>query len=157
MQKTLSYRQTSAASVAEVFPLLCPVREKQWLDGWDYRMIHSESGLIEANCVFATPNDDGTETIWLVTEYDSQNYKIAFARIHPGQNTVHICIELTDMNSNNTRVDIQYTYTALSTKQIHFIENDLEKEFIGSMQWWEKAINHYLQSGQMLMRKNEND
>ncbi len=30
-----------------VFPLLSPVREAEWIDGWSCEMIHSESGLAE--------------------------------------------------------------------------------------------------------------
>ena len=35
---TREYRQTIEASAETVFPLLCPVREAQWLDGWRYSM-----------------------------------------------------------------------------------------------------------------------
>ncbi len=31
------YRQTINAKPDEIFPLLCPVREIEWLDGWQHR------------------------------------------------------------------------------------------------------------------------
>ena len=52
VQKTLTFKQLNNAEPEKVFPLLCPVREKDWLDGWNYKMIYSKSGLIEKNCVF---------------------------------------------------------------------------------------------------------
>jgi hypothetical protein len=39
------YVQTNPAPAEKLFPLLCPVREAEWLPGWEYRLIYSESGL----------------------------------------------------------------------------------------------------------------
>ena len=49
-----SYRQTIDASPEIVFPLLCPVREAEWLDGWEFTMIYSVSGSMEKGAVFST-------------------------------------------------------------------------------------------------------
>ncbi len=51
----------------EVFPLLCPELEKAWLPGWDYRMIHSASGVAERGAVFETPHALGTTRGWSPT------------------------------------------------------------------------------------------
>ena len=56
------YTQTNDAPPEKVFPLLCPVREADWVPGWQYRLIYSESGVAEDGCVFSTPNDAGPET-----------------------------------------------------------------------------------------------
>lgn len=42
-----TYRQTINATPEIVFPLLCPVRETKWLDGWDHTMIYSVSGFVD--------------------------------------------------------------------------------------------------------------
>jgi len=76
---THEYTQTNDAPPDRVFPLLCPVREADWVPGWQYKMIYSKSGVAEAGCVFTTANDDGTETTWLVTEYNPAAFRIAFA------------------------------------------------------------------------------
>jgi hypothetical protein len=151
IQKTLSYTQINNGTIEEVFPLLCPVREKDWLDGWNYKMIHSKSGLIEKNCVFTTQNGD-LETTWHVTQYDKLNYEIEFLRVTPSENVVKINIKLKSINEDQTKVFIDYQYTTLNETQNKFIETDLENSFINSMEWWEKAINHYLESGNMLKR-----
>ena len=46
---TLSHSQRIEAPPARVFPLICPVRETEWLDGWGEQLevIHSDSGLAE--------------------------------------------------------------------------------------------------------------
>jgi len=62
---TRTYRQTINAIPEKVFPLLCPAREAEWLDGWQYAMIYSDSGLIEEGAVFSTPHE-GEENAVLV-------------------------------------------------------------------------------------------
>ncbi len=53
-------------------------------------MIHSQSGLIEQDCVFSTPYDNYTETFWQVTQHDNTRFLIEFLRITPGENIVKI-------------------------------------------------------------------
>ena len=48
------YTQTNPASPEKVFPLLCPVREADWIPGWRYKLIYSESGVAELGCIFTT-------------------------------------------------------------------------------------------------------
>lgn len=151
-QKTLSFTQTNHGNIDQVFPLLCPVREKDWLDGWDYQMIYSESGLIEKDCVFTTPGSGENDTVWQVTQYDRENYFIEFVRVSPGENIVKINIQLEKVAENRTHAHIQYQYTGLNEAQNDFIENKLESSFTDSMNWWEKAINHYMATGEMLKK-----
>ena len=63
---TRTYRQTINAPPEKVFPLLCPVREAEWLDGWCYNMTYSASGLVEKGAVFSTPAEGEADTVWIV-------------------------------------------------------------------------------------------
>ncbi len=152
VRKTLEFTQLNTGNIEEVFPLLCPVREKDWLDGWEYKMIFSKSGLIEQDCVFSTPNKNKPDTIWYVSLYDKVNFLIEFIRHAPGENLVKINIRLEKINAETTKTHISYQYTGLSESQNNFIKNDLEKTFTESMNWWEKAINYYLQNKKMLKK-----
>ena len=60
---TRTYRQRINARPETVFPLLCPVKEVQWLDGWEYDMVFSRSSFVEEGCVFMTPGDGEADTI----------------------------------------------------------------------------------------------
>jgi hypothetical protein len=51
-----------SATPERVFPLLCPVREYEWLDSWHCRMVYSESGVAEDNCIFETDLKEGPMT-----------------------------------------------------------------------------------------------
>jgi hypothetical protein len=141
------YTQTNCAGPEEVFPLLCPVREMDWVPEWQHRLIYSKSGIAEPGCVFATPNDDGTETTWVVTEYDPVAFRIAFAWINPGLVAAQIRISLAKNPEGNTTAVIRYSYTGLSEQGNREVVRYDESWFQSKMQSWEKAINHYLRTG----------
>ncbi len=72
------YTHRVAASKDRVFPLLCPKRECDWLDGWSYEMVHSESGFAELDCVFRTNFPEMGQAIWVVSRYDPCDGEIQF-------------------------------------------------------------------------------
>jgi hypothetical protein len=47
LHKVVRRRAFIKAPVEQVFPLLCPVRECDWLEGWNCTLLHSGSGLAE--------------------------------------------------------------------------------------------------------------
>jgi hypothetical protein len=147
---THEYTQTNGAPPETIFPLLCPVREADWVPGWQYTMIYSKSGVAEAGCVFTTPNDDGTQTTWLVTEYDPARLRIGFAWVNPGQVAAQIEISLKKNSQGTTTAVIRYTYTGLSTAGNQEVERYDKKWFEQKMQGWEAAINHYLRTGKAI-------
>ena len=152
IQRTFNFTQTNYGHIDQVFPLLCPVREKDWLDGWEYQMIYSKSGFIEKDCVFSTPNPGQMDSIWQVTQYRPAAYTIEFLKFTPNESVLRINIALKRYSSHETKVQIAYQYTALSDSQNLFILKELEKKFYMQMLWWEKAINHYLKTGQKLLK-----
>jgi len=139
--------QTNYAPPQEVFPLLCPVREADWVPGWQYRMIYSQSGVAELGCVFTTPNEDGSDTTWMVTEYDPAALHIAFAWVNPGLVAAEIRIHLEAKSTQETTARIQYTYTGLTERGNREVERLDAPWFAHKMKSWEAAINHYLRTG----------
>jgi hypothetical protein len=51
---TRTYTQRLQAPPERVFPLLCPVREADWLERWDPAFVVTASGFVEPDCVFVT-------------------------------------------------------------------------------------------------------
>ncbi len=142
--------QTNWAAPQRVFPLLCPVRETEWIPGWRYRMIYSSSGVAELGCIFITTNEDGSETTWIVTEYSAVNFRIAFAWVNPGRVAAEIRIHLEPKGLQETAVHIQYTYTGLTEPGNREVERFNAAWFAHKMQTWEAAINHYLKTGRQI-------
>ncbi len=66
-----TYTQHLVAPPSRVFPLLCPVREADWLEGWDPPLVLSNSGVAERDCVFLTDASPG-HAIWYVTRHLSR-------------------------------------------------------------------------------------
>ncbi len=152
VQKEFVFSQINEGTVDEVFPLLCPVREKDWIDGWEYEMVYSTSGLIEEGCVFTTPHHGSSKTTWYVNRHDKENHFVEFVRFTPNETVVRIRIKLNELPGNKTAANISYQYTGLNQQANDSIENNMREDFLNSMRYWEKAINHYLTTGQKLMK-----
>lgn len=151
-RKTFTHTQINTGNIIEVFPLLCPVRERKWIDGWDCNMIYTKSGYIEEDCVFTTTHHSNQETVWHVTHYNRENYTIEFLRVTPHENTVRIKIHLEEFECSKTKVNIYYLYTLLKKSDTSIEFKAIEQTFFDSMHWWEKAINHYLKTGLKLVK-----
>ena len=151
------YVQTNPGPPERVFPLLCPVRERDWLPGWKYRLIYSDSGVAELGCVFTTPNARSSapsqlasETTWIVTEYDPAALRIAFVWVNPGKIIAELRIQLTSAEPGVTRTHIRYRYTGLSEEGNRELAGYDRKRFEARLQNWETMINHYLRTGEKL-------
>jgi len=149
------YTQTSPAAPDKVFPLLCPVREADWLPGWQYQLIYSDSGVAELGCVFTTPtlpgsgspDGSGTETTWIVTDYDPSAFRIMYVWIKSGAIIAELRIQLTAAGDGTTRSYIRYRYTGLSPEGNRELAGYDEAWFKAKMTNWETTINHYLRTG----------
>lgn len=151
---TRNYIQTINAEPSKVHALICPVKEAEWLDGWDYDLIFSQSGFAEAGCVFISRTEGEKETIWLITKRDDQNYETEFARITPESRIAYLTVRIEDGGHHTSRMHIAYTFTALTEDGNQFIENFTEKNFVQDMKFWEATLNHYLETGRPLPRSD---
>lgn len=104
------------------------------------------------NCVFATPAAQGRQAVWFTTEYDSQDCLVEFIRHTPEQHIVKINLIVQDQPDGGSQTFVVYQYTGLNEAQNAYIRGELHAHFLQSVQWWERAINHYLATGQMLQR-----
>jgi hypothetical protein len=144
-----SYTQLNTAPSDKVFPLLCPVREAEWVPGWKFRLLHSSSGFAELGCVFTTPNDDSSETTWIVTHYDPPR-NVAFTWVWPGMIATRLTIQLSPTDNRHTGSQISYEYTALTEAGERRLQSYDDVWFASKMTEWEQAINHFLQTGNLI-------
>jgi hypothetical protein len=149
-----SYCQTIHAEPSIVFPLLCPVREVEWLDGWKYHLIYSESGYAEEGCVFSTPYKGEKDTLWIITKLDKNKHEIQFARFTPDSRTCVLDISVKPKENNISNVYITYTYTAISNEGNQFIQDFTEDKFYDAVRFWEKSMNYFLETGKRLRKIN---
>lgn len=139
-----SFVQDIHAPLEAVFPLLCPEREKEWLPGWDARMIHSASGVAERSAVFETQHEAGP-TLWVVTEYDPPR-RVAFARWQPDGLVVHIEISLARQHAGSTAVCVSYTYTAVDQRGVAALAVMGEDAWLKTMAFWQESMNSWFET-----------
>ncbi len=164
---THEYVQTNPAAPEKVFPLLCPVREADWIPGWRYKLIYSDSGVAELGCVFTTEDPvvesekyssqsitrdaNSAATTWICTEYNPAALRIAYVWIRPGLVATELWIQLA-VEGDQTRSHIRFRYTGLSADGNRLVQSYDRNWFEKKMRGWETAINHYLTTGQMISK-----
>lgn len=136
------------ATPEEVFPLLCPVREYNWIPHWKCEMVWSDSGVAEDDCVFRTwfPGRGGKET-WVVCRYEFGE-TIEFVRFNSSL-TVRYRIRLTE-EEGATRAHWSQLQTGLDEMGNSIIENTTPEAYASRMKSLESMLDHYLSTGEML-------
>jgi hypothetical protein len=142
MRIVRSFVQHIFATPEEVFPLLCPEREKEWLPGWDARMLHSKSGAAEPGAVFETKHELGS-TVWIITEHLPPK-RVSFARWQPDGIVVHIEITLGRRRDDSTAVCVCYTYTTTNDVGSSALAAMSEQQWLHTMAFWEGSMNQWL-------------
>lgn len=137
----------------QIFPLLCPVREYDWIDHWDCEIIHSESGKAELGCVFQTKLSrgcEGTSTdAWIVAEY-SPSRRIVFTRT----NGVRTCLYSIDLFENEEVTSLKWRQelTGLCEEGNELVEATTQEDFELMVNKLEEMLIHYLKTGLCLGR-----
>ncbi len=138
-----TYTQTLVAPPATVFPLLCPVRETEWVNGWDPKLVVTESGFVEKGCVFVM-EDRPDDSIWVVADWDPERFSVRFVKVTPGLAVGNIEIRLRVAEGGRTYADITYAYTALSSEGETFVDGFTRNHYEGFMREWETELNQFL-------------
>ena len=133
----------AAAPPGDVFPLLCPVREREWVDGWEADVLHSASGLAEPGCVFvAYPGSDHAAT-FVVTRHEPPR-AIEFA-IFDGALVQTLLIELAPA-AGGTDMTWTRAYTATTAEGNAWIEANVPAAVEARLGALEGMMGRYLAS-----------
>ena len=139
-----SYTQALNAPAEKIFPLLCPVMESKWVNGWDPVDVFTHSGHAERDCIFVNPD----KSVWIITRYQPENHLVEFIKFVPDTVVGRIEIQLNEKKSNLCLADITYSYTTIGAKGKDFLNNFSGEYFVSFMQTWEAELNHFLKTGQ---------
>lgn len=143
-----SYTQHLVAQPDAVFPLLCPVREADWIEGWEPRQVVSESGVAERDCVFVTPAQPA-DAVWYITRHEPESGFIEMVRITPNVTASRLSIQLRAVEGGS-EADITYAHTSLGPEGDTFVASFTADFYRRFMQDWESRINHFLLTGSAL-------
>ena len=146
---THTYEQSIEGTIEEIFPLYCPVKEIDWCEGWNPKVVYSNSGVVEPNCVFITEHD-GHETAWFVTDYDIKHGQVEMIYHTPGVIFTKLEIRVQPISVKQTKAVITYSKTSLGRHGDEVLKGFTKEYYDIMMDSWEKAMNHYLKTGEML-------
>jgi hypothetical protein len=146
-----TYVQKLRGKPEDIFPLLCPVRESEWAEGWDPLQVYTRSGFAENDCVFTT-GADKPDAIWVITKFDRDNHKLDIVKVTPGMTVGRINIALSKNDAGDTDARVMYMYTAISTEGEKFVRDYSEEYFKEFMKFSESILNKFLEK----KRHNEN-
>lgn len=136
-----------SATPDKVFPLLCPVREYDWIETWKCEMINSRSGFAELDCVFKTRHGE-VEDLWTVSRYEP-NEMIEFV-VSSAFRIIRYRFSLSPDGADKAAVFIEQVVTALNANGESSIE---EPEFTLHMKILEAMLNHFLVTGEMISNR----
>ena len=135
------------ASPEEVFPLLCPVREYEWIESWRCGLVYSESGVAEKGCVFTTDKD--RHATWVVTRYEPPA-RIEFSVVADAGYVVRLKITVAGGGEGGSRLRWERIYTALNRKGERALARMNADEAEAHMVDLDKRLLHFLTTGEML-------
>ena len=141
---------TVSAPPAAVFPLLCPVREHDWIDGWSAQVVFSHSGLAEDHCVFRTPVPGQEPATWVVTGYEPDRH-IAFAVFTPGLHVQRLEVDVAPAGPGSTLTWTR-TYTGLTDAGNVAVTQATGPALEARMEGLRASLEHYLTTGTMLRK-----
>lgn len=148
LRVTRTYTQRLVAEPAKVFPLLCPVREADWIDGWDPVAVFTYSGVAEQDCVFVTAAEP-SNAIWFITRHEPEKGFVEMLKITPDVTVCKLTIQLRPVQGGS-EADVTYAHTSLGPEGDAVVNAFTEAYYEQFMRDWEKRINHYLTHGSML-------
>lgn len=131
-----------------VFPLLCPIKEYDWIPQWRCEMIYSKSGVAELGCVFKTDFGDayGAE-VWVTSHYEPHR-KIAFVRTGLMRSTRYE-IEV-QPEGNGSIITWRQEFTSLNQAGSDLLESFSQANFEAVMAPLNKMLEYYLSHGTAL-------
>ena len=143
-----SYTQRLQGTPEAVFSLLCPVREADWIQGWDPILVMSTSGVAESDCVFTTKAAPA-DAIWYITRHEPLNGFVEMLKITPAVTACRLTIQVSGVDGGSEAV-VTYSHTSLGPEGDKFVASFTDEYYLGFMQGWEARMNHFLKHGAAL-------
>lgn len=152
---TRTYTRHIHGPIDEVFSLLCPTREHEWIEAWTQsgsgRLFYSDSGYNEKYCVFESKIVPlwGPE-IWVTSQHDPENHTIQFVRVQPETMVVVSDVALEALPDGTTQYRLRDTMTALTPAGAAILSAMSQEAFEMHMSVLGETLDHFCSTGEML-------
>src|SRR5262245_58203125 len=121
---THTYTQHLVGAPDAVFPLLCPVREAEWLRRWDPPLVVSSTGVAESDCIFTT-RAEPMDAIWYITRHEPDTGFVEMLKITPELTACRLTIQLR-ASGGGSEADVTYSHTSLGPRGDEFVASFTE-------------------------------
>lgn len=132
----------------DVFPMLCPVREYEYIPRWECDIVYLDSGLAEQGGVFTTHShgEGDQKDVWVISRYDT-NRAIEFVRVN-GMRSMIYRIELQGTETGGTVVSWEQIITGLTEEGNQHVQTLQQSDFTAMLSHMQELLQHYLTSGE---------
>jgi hypothetical protein len=133
------------ADAKTVFALLCPVKEVDWIRGWEdiCTLVYTDSGIAEDACVFETDIPGEGVSLWICSHYDAAKTEITYIKHIIGKAVIKWDMSVRD-TADGSAINMVYNMTSLSEEGIAFVREYDEKHFTSLFEGLQKQINDYV-------------
>jgi hypothetical protein len=147
-RKMQEYERIFTASPEELFPLLCPTREADWIPGWTCDLVYTTTGYAERDCIFTTGEDNpfGAGT-WVIHDHEPDG---RMAIVKTSEDLVLQMRIAVSPAAGKTRGRWTLTMTGLTPRGNALVDTlpDQDPRFLALLD----ALEHYLVHGRMAGR-----
>jgi hypothetical protein len=133
-----------AAPPSAVFPLLCPIRENEWIEGWVGRPLCSRSGVAEPDGVFLAGRDVHEPALYVVSRYEPDRL-IEYVVFRPARSVQRLAITLAPM-AQGTAVEFSRVFTGLSPEGNRELERFTTESLSAQMDELGQALDRHSRS-----------
>lgn len=148
-----SWQQHVSGSPEQVFPLLCPVREYEWIPDWKSETVYLKSGHAEDGGVFVTNFPGRGPGTWVISRYEPPT-AIGFVIFYPDRLVERLDVTLAagraGGSQGGTHIRWDRTYTGLSEEGNRFLAELTGAPLEARMQRQLRLLEHFCATGQML-------
>lgn len=139
------YTTPLSATPEKVFPLLCPVREYDWIPAWRCTLVHSQSGIAELGCVFTTDfGPPAGPEVWVVCLYEKDR-RIGFVKTG-AHTTTRYTVSLERLESGSV-IQWEQEITSLDDHGEMIVEATSQEVYDQKMSYLNALLDYYLLHG----------
>ena len=147
-RKVFKGKQNYSFPPEDVFPMLCPVREYEYIPPWECDIVYLDSGLAEQGGVFTTHShrEGDQKDVWVISRHDT-NRAIEFVRVN-GMRSMVYRIELQGTETGGTVVSWEQVITGLTEEGNQHVQTLQQSDFTAMLSHMQELLQHYLTSGE---------
>ena len=124
--------------IETAFPLFSPAGEIAWAPGWTFENVHPVDGWSEGQVFRA----GGTvaDAVWVVARLDRAQHRVTYYRVEGNDLVARIDVGCTEEGATSTRVEVSYSFVALSDAGDRAIAGMSQEAYEQKMNDWKSFI-----------------